>query len=488
MNRLNKTIKLLLLSAPLLFLSLTALGYELHDSSKNKITQNEDTQFLQKMSHGISHIANQTNKALVFVSVSKTLKSPYGTIDPFEFFFGPGQGGRSSPQREKPRQEGLGSGFIVDLENGYVITNNHVIDGADEITLKLANDKTYPAKVLGRDKNTDVAVVQITEKNFDRKGLQELVLDNSERLKVGDFVLALGAPFGLESSLSFGVISALGRGSLEITNFGDFIQTDAAINPGNSGGPLIGMDGRVIGMNTAIYSRSGSSAGIGFAVPANLVRRVATQLINGGSFNRGFIGVSMQDLNDEFREAFDLPKDAHGIIVGQVVNDGPAGKAGIQPGDIIYEVADKDVKKPSDLANIIGLKNPGEKVLVKYYRDGKSKSSSIKVGSWENEDNSSGNQATPEEKEAPFGLSLVPNTSDTRKKYDASRKNGAFISEVEPNSPAARAGLREGDLILTANGKKISNVGDALKALQDTNRALIRIERNSNFFFVSLRK
>ena len=226
---------------------------------------------LQQMSEGISELAANANKAVVFVSISKTIKGmPFGEINPFEFFFGPQFRGHPRGQAPERKQKGVGSGFIIDLKKGLILTNNHVIEGADEISLKLANGETYDGKVLGRDKNTDVAVVKIKDKKYNRKGLGVLNLADSKKTKVGQFVIALGAPFGLEASLSFGVISALGRGNLQITNLGNFIQTDAAINPGNSGGPLLNMDGQVIGINTAIYSRSGSSAGIGFAVPAAL--------------------------------------------------------------------------------------------------------------------------------------------------------------------------------------------------------------------------
>ena len=344
----------------------------------------KDIRAMQQISRGVADIAENANKAIVFLSVYKTVQGvPPGMVDPFEFFFGPRN--RRAPQGQPPNQPserrrgGVGSGFFIDLDKGYILTNNHVVASADEIQLKLANGKTYPGKIVGRDKNTDVAVVQVKE-DFPRDGLAQLPLGNSDRIKVGDFVVALGAPFGLEASLSFGVISALGRGSLDITKIGNFIQTDAAINPGNSGGPLLNMSGHVIGVNTAIYSRSGGYNGIGFAVPANMVRDVAEQLINDGFVRRGYLGVYLQPIDDELHEGLGLPNNVRGTLISKISKDGPADRAGLEPGDVITEVDGQSVKESSDVVNTVGLKKPKSRLDLKIFRDGKERKIKVVIG------------------------------------------------------------------------------------------------------------
>ena len=279
------SIVFLFITTSSLALSAKSSNYQIPPSSTSSKIENK-TNLLKKISSEISAISEEANRALVFVSVSKSVKTNFN--DPlFEFFFGP-----RKPNQPLPKQKGLGSGFFIDLNKGYVLTNNHVIDGADEISLKLANDESYDAKVIGRDANTDVAVVQIKDKKFSRKSLSSLVLSDMGDVEVGGLVLAFGAPFSLKSSTTLGIVSAMHRGSLQITDLGNFLQTDAAINPGNSGGPLLGMDGRVVGINTAIASSTGAYNGVGFAIPADLVRDVATRLINHGKVERGYLGVA----------------------------------------------------------------------------------------------------------------------------------------------------------------------------------------------------
>ncbi len=307
---------------------------------------------LEAISRGISRIAETANKGVVLVTTSRA-----------------GRG-----------QEGLGSGFLVDVDQGYVITNNHVVQGAREVQLKLANGSSYRAKVVGRDERTDVAVVQIKDKDYRRDGLAALALADSEQVKIGDIVVALGAPFGLESSVSFGVVSAVGRGNLNITELGDFIQTDAAINPGNSGGPLLDAKGQVVGMNTAIFSRSGAYNGIGFSVPSRLVREVAGQLIAGGSIERGYLGVELQELTDELQESLHLPDDVRGAVVANVSRSGPARLVGMQPGDVISAVDGMPLKNATALVNTIGLMRPGSEVKLTIYREGKRRETEVRLG------------------------------------------------------------------------------------------------------------
>ncbi|NDA64023.1 MAG: hypothetical protein EBX50_18650, partial [Chitinophagia bacterium] len=299
-----KKLRQTVLSLALIWITTTPqiFAYSLPSNSEKPLND-ENIVALQKISKGVSTVAKHAEKAVVFVSVYKTVRGlPPGMIDPFEFFFGnPGMPRRGEPKQQR-REEGLGSGFIIDLNQGYIMTNNHVVQDADEIQLKFPNGDTHEAKIVGRDPNTDIAIVQIKERSFNKNGLSQLVLGNSDDVDVGDFAVAVGAPYGLEASVSFGIISAIGRGSLSITQMGNFIQTDAAINPGNSGGPLLNATGQVIGVNTAIYSRSGGYNGIGFAVPSNLARRIAEQLIGGGKVTRGYIGVGLQPIDSELQK------------------------------------------------------------------------------------------------------------------------------------------------------------------------------------------
>lgn len=467
-----------------------SLAYSL-PSNQEKPLNDENIQALQRISKGVSTVARHAEKAVVFVSVYKTTRGlPPGMIDPFEFFFGmPGNGrdprGRGEPRERK--EEGLGSGFIIDLNQGYVMTNNHVIQDADVIQLKLSNGDTREAKIVGRDPNTDVAIVQIKEKNFNKNGLSQLVLGDSEAVNVGDFAIAVGAPYGLEASVSFGIISAMGRGSLQITSMGNFIQTDAAINPGNSGGPLLNTAGQVIGMNTAIYSRSGGYNGIGFAVPSNLGRRIAEQLINTGKVSRGYIGVQLQPIDPELQKGLNLPKDVVGSIVARVVEGGPADKAGIEPGDVITAINKQTVKNPSDATNSIGLMAPGTNASFSIVRNGKSREISAKIGEFPSESTPTKTKAIGKE-EAPFGMILQKLTPESREKYRLDSKQGLLITDVIEGSEAERIELQKGDLILTVNGKPVNEVA-GFKAIvkQSGARVLLRIERAGQYFFVPLR-
>ena len=480
-------------------------------------TGDENLQTLQKLSKGVATIAQRANEAIVFVSVYKTVQGmPFDQVDPFEFFFGPngpgGQGGQLDPQNPRgrggrpngrpnspgdssqKREGGLGSGFFFDLEKGYILTNNHVVQDADEIQLKLANGETYEGKIVGRDKNTDIAVVQVKDKSFNKKGLGELDFGDSDKMSVGDFVVALGAPYGLEASLSFGVVSAIGRGNLDITKLGNFIQTDAAINPGNSGGPLLDMSAHVIGINTAIYSRTGSYNGIGFAVPANLGRRVAEQLVNEGRVPRGYMGVALQAIDPELHKSLGLAREVTGSLVARVVKGGPGDKGGLQPGDVIISLNSKSVKTDSDIVNTIGLMKPATKAEMTIIRDGKKKNLTVTVEKWPDEFDdqgiSRGEQGSSKPgKATPFGMSVSKVSPTLRERYRFESETGVVITEVKPDSPAARAGLQPGDVILQANNKAIRDTDAFAQSSKDpSSRMLLRIERSGQYFFVPLRK
>lgn len=332
-----------------------------------------------------------------------------------------------------------------------------------------------------------MAIVQIKEKNFNKNGLSQLILGDSETVNVGDFSIAVGAPYGLEASVSFGIISAMGRGSLQITSMGNFIQTDAAINPGNSGGPLLNTAGQVIGMNTAIYSRSGGYNGIGFAVPSNLARRIAEQLINGGKVSRGYVGVQLQPIDPELQKGLNLPKDTMGSIVARVVEGGPADKAGIEPGDVITAINKQPVKNPSDATNSIGLMTPGSSASFSIIRNGKTKEITAKIADFPSESVPTKTKAMGKE-DAPFGMMLQKLTPEARERFRLDSKQGLLIVDVIEGSEAERVELQKGDLILAVNGKPVNEIA-GLKSLikQSGARVLLRIERSGQYFFVPLK-
>lgn len=486
-----------------IFCSFTSLAYKLPDTSNRSLSLSSKSEELKRLSDGVSEIAQKASSSIVFVSVSKIIKGrPTGQFNPFEFWF-PELRDRMQRQQSKPQKSGIGSGFIVDLEKGYVITNNHVVDGADEISLKLANEQSYDATVVGTDKNTDVAVVQIKDKNFSRKGLSQLILDNSDTAKVGEFVVALGAPFGLESSISFGVISALSRGNLRLTKLGNFIQTDAAINPGNSGGPLINMTGDVIGMNTAIFSQDGGYNGIGFAVPANLIRKIANQLIEKGKVDRGYIGVFLQDLTSEIAGHLGLPAGTKGVLIQDVEPNGPADKSGVKQGDVFTAVDGRRVRDSSELSNKIGLKNPGDQSKITFYRDGKKRTLNLSISSFPSKKTlaqnyrnlpsnrlNSRDRGSTAENAFKFGLYLVGLDKKLRRQFALTSSSGALVIDLEPNAPGARFGLLPGDLIVATIINKrttaIRNPSDFAKSLKNRSSALLKIERAGQFQFLGV--
>jgi serine protease Do len=504
---LSRKFSLTFLSAAFISSSLLAAPYQLPTPDRDRYSDN--VRALQQISAGVSELSQATGKGVVLISISKIVKGhPYYEMDPFDFFFGPrfrGQQPNNVPEQKQKQQAGVGSGFIIDLEKGYIITNNHVIEGADEISLKLANGATYTGKVLGGDKNTDVALVQITDSKFKRDGLAQLSVGNSDAVKVGEFVIALGAPFGLEFSQSFGAVSATSRGNLNITSLGNFIQTDAAINPGNSGGPLINMEGLVIGMNTAIFSRSGSSAGIGFAVPSNLVRSVAEQLVNKGRVARGYLGVQLspQELDDELLSGLNLPKGTRGALVAKVENGTPAAKAGLESGDVITEVGGRPVSSGQELSNIVGLSPPQAKVPLTYFRSGKQLSSTVVLGDFEQDnlvtqrsrqENSAPGNSSGAASNAEFqaGLKLEPLNKQKHAEYieqfGIDSNSGLLVLDVDPNSKARASGIRPGDVLLKANQTPLKSVKDLVDVFKSSNKVLLQLERSGNILFASIRK
>jgi serine protease Do len=382
-----------------------------------------------------------------------------GELDPSleEFFrrFGiPLPGGRADPRRgprggadDEPQQRGVGSGFILSAD-GYIMTNAHVVDGADELLVTLTDKREFKARIIGADKRTDVALVKI-----DASGLPVVRVGDSNRVKVGEWVMAIGSPFGLDNSVTAGIVSAKAR---DTGDYVPFIQTDVAINPGNSGGPLINLRGEVVGINSQIYSRSGGFMGISFAIPMDEAMRVSDQLRTNGRVIRGRIGVQIAPVTKEVAESIGLGKPA-GALVQSVEAGGPADKAGVEAGDIIVKVDGKPVEKSGDLPRIIGNSKPGSKTALQVFRRGGLRELSVTVGEFEAERPTRRAQAepgaTPPVAKSALGLTVADLTDAQKKELRV--KAGVRVEGVD--GPAARAGLREGDVILSLDNTEIAD-------------------------------
>ena len=391
----------------------------------------------------------------------------------FERFFG----GRIPNQPREKR--GLGSGVIVDASEGLIITNAHVIDGADEITVTLEDKRQLEAEIVGTDKKTDIALIQVSA-----RGLKELKLARANDVKVGDYVIAVGNPFGLSHSVTSGIVSALGRdrgGSRD--GYQDFIQTDASINPGNSGGALVNSKGELIGINSAIVSRSGGNQGIGFAVPTNIVKGVMRQLESYGEVRRGRIGVLIGDITPTLKEALDLTT-LNGALVSDVVDGSPAEKAGLKRDDVIVAFNGGDVLDASDIRNAVGLIEPGERADITYLRDGKRRTTRIEIEAFDEEEDESGVVSTEEDdltSESFSGAELtdIPEDLDLR-----GGDEGVYVSAVERGSKAQRAGLRRGDVIRAVNKQDIVDLDDFEDAIDGEDGPFaLSVERNGQTFY-----
>jgi serine protease Do len=426
-----------------------------------------------------SSVVKKAAPSVVSIFTSKTVRGsrleadPFFGDDLFRRFFGDRF---SAPGRNAPRQfkeRGLGSGVIV-TKDGYILTNNHVVDGADEVKVLLAekDKKEYVAKIVGRDPKTDVAVLKV-----EAKDLPAMTLADSDKIEVGDVVLAIGNPFGIGQAATMGIISAIGRGNIGIEDYEDFIQTDAAVNPGNSGGALVDVEGRLIGINTAILSRSGGNMGVGFAVPINLARGIMDRLMQDGKVVRGYLGVVLQDLTADLAREFKVPETG-GVLVGEVMAKSPAAEAGLKHGDVIIELNAKPVKDSRSLRLTVAGMAPGAKIELKVLRDGKERSFNASLKELpENPENASLGPAE-EETDALDGVVVTDLDAKTRTqlKLPADLK-GAVISSVDPNSASYDAGLREGDVVLEINRKAVTNAQEAVAASKRVagGRVLVRV-------------
>ncbi len=431
------------------------------------MAQDKAIESLKQTGRAFASVAKKVSPAVVFIQVEKSIHSqpvqeffpPFGD-DFFRRFFGEPMP-RRHPQFRQPRQQHVvaqGSGFIISAD-GYIMTNNHVVAGADKVTVKLEDGRKFTAKVVGTDPHSDVAVVKIKAQN-----LPVLAMGDSDKLEVGEWVIAVGNPFGLSHTITAGIVSAKGRSSIGITDYENFIQTDAAINPGNSGGPLVNLDGRAVGINTAIYSRSGGYMGIGFAIPINMARAIANQLIKHGSVTRGYLGIAIQDLNSDLAKSFGLAPDK-GVLIAQVTKGSPAQKAGLKRGDVIIAFDGQPVTKVGPFRNRVSLKTPGSRVKIVVLRDGKQKTLTVTIGKLP-ENGLLASSSSEQLKK--LGLTVQALTPDLAKQFGYEGDSGVVITQVDPGSIAALAGLKPGILIQEVNRRPVKTTEDFKKAVEKT--------------------
>jgi serine protease Do len=426
-------------------------------------------------------LVKKVGPSVVNIATTQVRKPSQGGPGPFggdprfnefwERFFG-GQLPRT-PQR----QRGLGSGFIIDPD-GTIITNNHVVEGADKVTVTLADGKSLDAKVVGRDQKTDLAVLKIDAK----QSLTAAPLGNSDQLDVGEWVIAIGNPFGLDNSVTTGIVSAKGR-HIGAGPYDSFIQTDASINPGNSGGPLVNLRGEVVGINTAIFSQTGGNIGIGFAIPANLAKELLPQLKDKGKIVRGYLGVTIQKVTSDIAGTMGLSNES-GALVADVAAGGPAERAGIKVGDVIVEFNGKPIKDSSELPLEVARVAPGKTVQLKILRDAKPSNISVNVGELKD------TEVVAEARQGDFGMTVQPLTPELAESLGLDRADGLVVGSVAPGSPAEEAGIRRGDVITEVNRQPVRNLAEYKREISRTEAGksiLLLVKRNQGSLFLALK-
>jgi serine protease Do len=402
--------------------------------------------------------------------------SPFGDDDPFNDFWRRFFGGPIP--RGPQRQRSLGSGFIIDAD-GSILTNNHVVENAQKIVVKLSDDQEFEAKVVGRDAKTDIAIIKINAKT----ALTAASLGDSDHLDVGEWVVAIGNPFGLDSTVTSGIVSAKGR-HIGQGPYDNFIQTDASINPGNSGGPLINLRGEVIGINTAIFSRTGGNMGIGFAIPINLAKELLPQLRGKGKVTRGYLGVLIQKVTPEIAESLGMER-GYGALVANVSKDGPADKAGVKVGDVIVEFDGKEVKDSAELPIIVARTTVDKKVSMKVLRDKKEVTLNVAVGELKDEEVVA---SVPEKGE--LGLTVQKLTPQLAENLGLDKADGVVVTAVEPGSAGDEAGVRRGDVIVEVDRKPVRGVEDYRKAIAGSRKGrgvLFLVRRGESTLFLALK-
>ena len=482
-----------------LCLMLAAAGAFFLASPAKQVSAQDAQPALQALSDAFAQVAEQVSPAVVFIEVERevqTRQMPEWHGDIFERFFGP-QGPRTRPNPRSQQDEqgeederqlmpyGQGSGFVISSD-GYIITNHHVVGDADKVNVKFSDGREMEASIVGTDPQTEIAVIKVEGEN-----LPTVALGDSDALRVGEWVVAIGNPFGLEHTVTAGIVSARGRSSVNLTDYSDYIQTDAAINPGNSGGPLLNLKGEVIGVNTALYSRSGGYMGISFAIPVNLAKYVKDQLIDNGSVERGFLGVLLQDLTPELAQHFGLER-GKGVLVPQVIEGTPAETAGLQEGDVIIEYNEQPIEESGSFRSRVASTPPGTRITLGIIRNGERINKTVTLGTLPEEMKDDGMvlRKSPSGTRLKLGFTVQNLTEDLARQWDLEQTSGVVVTEVKPGSSAQRAGLREGVIIQEAKGRAIERVGDleeALEAAKDDGSILLKVRDGEYSRFVSLK-
>jgi len=441
---------------------------------------------LKQFSDQFADIAEKVNPAVVTILTEKKIdlsqsnqNSPQEDL--FRFYF-------NQPRQKEYKSSALGSGVILDAKNGYIITNNHVVEDADEITVRLLDKSEYEASVIGKDPKSDLAVIKIKAKN-----LSDIKLGDSDLLRVGEWVIAVGSPFSsnLSHTVTAGIVSAKGRGNIiQGDIYEDFIQTDAAINPGNSGGALLNSSGDLIGINTAIYSNGyfdRGNQGVGFAIPSNMVKKVMSDLISYGKVVRSYIGVQIQPINDAAAKALGL-KSSMGALVASVINDGPADKAGIETGDVIIEFDGMSIKSVDHLRNNVSISKPNAFYNLTVIRDSRKKSFKVKLEKMPSDDQLAINNKTENVNE--LGVEVGDLNSSYRREYDLdTQDDGIIVTKVLLDSPASKAGIQAGDLITRVGSRRCKSVKQFDSLIKNTKRRgmlMLHIKRDGNAQYVTL--
>ena len=450
----------------------------------------ENIALLDQTGKAFAAVVKKAGPAVVYVGVEKSVHVAGGQGNPYDFFndpffqrfFGPQFKQPKIPRQREFKQRGAGSGFIIS-KDGYILTNNHVVSDADKITVRLADEREFTAKVVGTDPQSDVALIKI-----DGKNLPVLPLGNSDKLQVGEWVIAIGNPFELLQTVTVGVVSAKGRNHMGISEYENYIQTDAAINPGNSGGPLLNIHGEAIGINSAIFSRSGGYMGIGFAIPINMAKNIEQQLLQHGKVTRGWLGVMIQNVNKDLAKSFNL-KSTHGVLISEVTAKSPAEKAGIKQGDVVVAIDGKPVDNVAELRNTIAMTSPGTRLVLTVIRDGEKYSIPVAIGEQPAEFAQAGKHAGNSPL-ADMGLSLQDLTPELAGQFGYEKNQGVLIAEVKPDSPAGLVGLQAGQLIGEVNKKRVHNLKELKKALKRSKhkkQVLLRVRAGDYSQYVVLR-
>ena len=423
----------------------------------------------------LAPLVRQVEPAVVSIATKGTVSAPANPLmeDPFfrRFFGFPDQ-----QQQQRRRQvQSAGSGVIVDAAKGFILTNHHVVENAEEIEVVLTDNRSLKAKVVGSDPGTDIAVLQVEN----GKSLVQMKLGNSDQVQVGDFVLAIGNPFGLQHTVTSGIVSALGRSGINPDGYEAFIQTDASINPGNSGGALVNLKGELIGINSAIFSNSGGNIGIGFAIPVNIAKSIMSQILQFGEVKRGLLGVSISDFNADSAKAYSVEGASEGALVQEVVDGSAAEKAGIEVGDVIVSVDGQRIKTASDLRNAVGLKRSGETVRVDVVRDGKRRQFTAVLSEVSSSARIGGDEIHPGLAGAELG--------NHEGKGDQFAGPGVRVESVEPDSPAALAGILANDIIVSVNRIRVRNVRELQQAAGQQSLLILSVRRGNRNLLLQIR-